>query len=41
MVYANDDYLWFIYGGKFRGIEVYYVIVRKSTISIAIEFIWS
>ena len=41
MVCANDDYLRSMYGGKFRGFELYHVMASKSNFSIAIEFIWS
>ena len=41
MVCANDDYLRFMYGGKFKGFELQHVMVGKSNFSIAIGFIWS
>ena len=41
MVCANDDYLRFMYGGKFKGFELQHVMVGKSDFSIAIWFIWS
>ena len=41
MVCANNDYLRFIYGGKFRGFKLLHVMVGKSNFSIAIGFIWS
>ena len=41
MVCANDDYLRFMYGGKFGGFELYHVMVGKLKFSIVIGFIWS
>ena len=41
MVCANNDYLRFMYGGKFWGFELWHVMVGKSNFSIAIGFILS
>ena len=41
IICANDDYLRFMYGGKFRAFELKHVMVGKSNFSIAIGFIWS
>ena len=38
---AIDDYLRFMYGGKFRGFKLKHVMVGKFNFFIAIGFIWS
>ena len=39
IIFVNDDYLRFMYGGNFRGFRLYHVMVGKSNFSIAIGFI--
>ena len=36
-VCANDDYLRFMYGGKFKGFELYHVIVGKSNFPLPLS----